>query len=176
MDLKLIRKAIDNDKKSIEASIISNYKFIHRYVACKISDKSVREDIIQEVLIVIFLKIKTLNNPYAFKGWLIRIMSNCCNKWYKTQVNLAIPIDNEILTSIMDRQLKKEKVSEDFEKLHILISKLSNKQKNAIRDFYFNELKVTEIAFIRGIPIGTVKRRLHDGRKTLKKEMEKNNE
>lgn len=100
MDLDHITKAINGDKESFEEIIRTNYKFIHRYIARKIPDKNSREDIIQEILIIIFMKLHTLNNPIAFKGWLIRIMSNCCNKWYSQYSNTAKAMDEEILMNL----------------------------------------------------------------------------
>jgi DNA-directed RNA polymerase specialized sigma24 family protein len=52
------------------------------------------------------------------------------------------------------------------------IDKLPKSQREAILDFYFRDLKLKEISFMRKVPIGTVKRRLHDGRKNLKIRLE----
>lgn len=56
------------------------------------------------------------------------------------------------------------------------INSLPEQYKDMIIDFYYKKLKISEISFVRGIPEGTVKRRLHDAKKKMRNRMEGNNE
>jgi len=53
-----------------------------------------------------------------------------------------------------------------------IIESLSDVQKQTILLFYFDELKVEEIAYVMGCSVGTVKTRLFLARKTIKTEIE----
>jgi RNA polymerase sigma-70 factor (ECF subfamily) len=149
-----------------------HYRLLHRYVACRIGDAAEVDDVLQEVLLLAWLSIGKLNNPGALKAWLMRIAANCCYKWYKARSAGDHPIENEELTSLIDRKHSIHDESDDHEQLLTALDKLPEKQKRAIEEFYFGNLKISEIAFVHNLPEGTVKRRLHDGRLGLKKELE----
>ena len=61
--------------------------------------------------------------------------------------------------------------SELRERVISQISRLTPKQRETVTLFYLGELQSSEVATIQGIPVGTVKRRLHDARAKLKQEM-----
>lgn len=54
-----------------------------------------------------------------------------------------------------------------------LVKTLSYKHREVIIMRYFHEYSLDEIALLVGIPVGTVKSRLHTAHRQLRKEMEK---
>ena len=56
---------------------------LKRYVAFKIHHKHDAEDIVQEVCLTATLKFSSLQNPTAFKAWLIGIAAHKCNDYYR---------------------------------------------------------------------------------------------
>ena len=175
-DLNLIRKAIAGDITAYEKLIKGYFGMLNRLIYCKVRIASDRDDVLQEVLLITWLNIKQLRKPEAFKAWVIRIANNCCNKWYKRNVKVDKPLETDILTSILDSRIRWEIKSECSEFLVDEIEQLSDIQRQTIIDFYFNDLKINEISRLQQIPVGTVKRRLHDGRINLRRKLEEKNE
>lgn len=132
-------------------------------------NKSLSEDILQEVFIQCWFEIKKLKNIEAFKSWLWKIVVRISWKFSKKE-NKLIPVDNifENLDNCCD-------VSLDSDINRILYNEINNlnvKQRTVIILFYFNDLKINEIAKITGCFEGTVKSRLYKARKNLKKSLE----
>jgi len=67
------------------------------------------------------------------------------------------------------RKLKDPRV---FRELRYAINRLPSIEKQMIHLFYLEELKISEISMILGIPVGTVKSRLNRARKQLKQKFE----
>lgn len=171
-ELQLIKNAVSGDIKSFEKLIEIHYRMLHRLISCKVGNLHDRDDVIQDILLITWLNIGQLKKPEAFKSWLIRIANNRCNKWYRQSARIDEPIESETLSYIIDRQPRWDDGSDKADVLVEVIDKLPAGQRAVLLDFYFNNLKVSEISFVRHIPEGTVKRRLHDGRKNLKKNLE----
>lgn len=167
--LQVVEKCKSGDINSFEKLITMHYRLLHRYVACRVGDASEVDDVLQEILLLAWLNIGKLNSPYALKAWLIRIAANCCNKWYKARSGSDDPTGYEELTSLIDRRQCIHDEGDDKEQLLTALDKLPQKQRRTIEEFYFENLKISEIAFVHNLPEGTVKRRLHDGRLGLKK-------
>lgn len=170
--LQAIEKCKCGDISSFEKLISLYYPLLHRYVACRIGDPSEVDDVLQEILLLAWLNINKLRAINAFKGWLIRIASNCCFKWYKSKATFDAPAEDDALTALIDRKHSMSDECSENEQLLFALEKLPANQKQAIEDFYFRNLKINEISFVHNIPAGTVKRRLHDGRLGLKKGLE----
>jgi len=171
-NLNLIRKAVAGDINAYEKLIKGHFIMLNRLVMCKVRIASDRDDVLQEILLIVWLNIKRLKKPEAFKTWIIRIANNCCNKWYKRNAKVDEPLEADMLMSILDGRIRCEIKPEINDFLIEEVNQLPEVQKSAIEDFYFNNLKISEISYTHQIPAGTVKRRLHDGRINLRKKLE----
>ncbi|MDP4143326.1 MAG: RNA polymerase sigma factor [Bacillota bacterium] len=126
-------------------------------------NKGLAEDIVQEAFIQCFESIKSLKNIETFDIWFYKILTRTGWKTLSKHNNLiptegiydnSLPShDNSIETKII--------VSEALNKLSIPI-------KTVITLYYFNDLSIKEISSILGCFEGTVKSRLHNGKKQLK--------
>jgi RNA polymerase sigma-70 factor (ECF subfamily) len=62
-------------------------------------------------------------------------------------------------------------LSEEWQIVQSAVASLPTPQRVVIVSYYINDLSIQEISEILGIPVGTVKSRLHYGRKSLKKKL-----
>ncbi|MDD3223616.1 MAG: RNA polymerase sigma factor [Clostridium sp.] len=133
--------------------------------------KDISEDLVQEAFITCFKQIKKLKKPEAFEAWFYRLLTRICWRYCSKQKNnLCIDDINEKNTtsnnSLSDVTEKNEiKVLVDK-----ALNKLSMPLKTIIVLYYYNELSIKEISDILGCFEGTVKSRLYNARKLLKKE------
>jgi RNA polymerase sigma factor, sigma-70 family len=141
-----------------------------------LNDSSTAEDILQEVFIQIYSKINKLDNVEAFERWIYRITVNCCMKYFKKNKRFGSLItesnfkEEEDLTDLPEEQLiNKEFVQEVWN----IICSLPEPQRVPIVLFYYNEISIKEIASIMKCSEGTVKSRLHYGKKYIKENLEK---
>lgn len=130
------------------------------------------EDTAQDAFVTAWMKLDTLNEPEKFAAWVCRIAKNCGMNMLR-QYRGFLSFDTVENYDIADEEpidSEYEKEEENAE-LHGTIARLSEKVKTIIHLHYFEGLSIVEIADKLRIPQGTVKSRLHDGRKKIRKEL-----
>lgn len=133
-------------------------------------DKDVSEDIVQEVFVSCYISIKGLQNPEYFKTWFYRVLTRTAWRYMDKEKRL-IPVE-DILKKSEDSHrnssLEKLELKESSELIYQEIIKLKPKIQTTLILYYYNEFSVKEIAQIMECLEGTVKSRLHTGRRKLK--------
>jgi len=129
------------------------------------------EDAAQQALVEAFERLESLKNPSRLGAWLRSITIHKCIdrlRAHRESVDVAsvaepasdaaTPHDEMERTELRDRVLA-------------AIGRLTKTQRETAMLFYINGYSVNEVAGMQEVPVGTVKRRLHDARERLKEEM-----
>lgn len=134
-------------------------------------------ELVQEVYITIFQKIKALKSNEALYGWLKTIIFNQgVNMLKKKKREVTLSEENvdffELLpdenTMVEENYLDEQ----DINAIKECINKLSDEQRAVIMAYYYDNLKVEEIADLFAVSSGTIKSRLYLARKKLKEYLE----
>lgn len=134
---------------------------IYRYVFNILGDANYSDDVVQEIFIRVFNKLKSFDSKKAgFRTWLYRVSHNYTvnylKTWNKKRKMETLTEHNEKITSkenIEEKIVEEEKV----ETILIAIEKvLKQKAKNVIYLHYFSDLSPKEISEITGIPVQTI--------------------
>lgn len=120
------------------------------------------EDAVSEAVLKAYSKLSALREESYFKTWLIRILINECYRRKKAQ-NKIVP-----LNEYEDWQSEQK---EDYSYLYQAVMKLKQSVRIVIVLHYIEGYSVKEVGEILKIPTGTVKSRLHTGRKLLREEL-----
>lgn len=131
------------------------------------------EDIVQEAFILCFMKIKSLKNPELFKPWFFKIVTRLSWK-YSNSYKKVTPVwdiyeQTEFNSGVCEKSFLSSSLKEEYEGLYAAVNKLDKKLRTIVVLFYFNGFSIKEIAKITGCLQGTVKSRLFNSRKKLKK-------
>ena len=121
-------------------------------------------DAMQETLINIYKNISKLQSERYFKTWATRIAINECYHIIRKQ-----KINQDKIVKIQTETVAQEKENSSIEKtdIEIAISKLDKDLRVVVVMYYYNNLKVNDIAEVLQIPAGTVKSRLSRARESL---------
>ena len=139
---------------------------LERFVRFRVSNPFDADDIIQEVCISAYQSFSTLKCTALFKPWLISIARNKCTDYFRRLAKtMELPI-NEISEGRLS-----------YGRMGIIadncvgdtLDKLGDKDKQVLYLYYFRELSQSEIAKRIGIPLGTVKSRLHTAKANFRK-------
>ena len=123
------------------------------------------EDVLQEVFLRYIRKQPQFGNDDHEKAWFLRVTINCSNTFFaSSSKNKTTPL-NMVNFGLNDE----EKVLDEF------LAKLPPKYRTVIHLFYYEDLKIVEIAKLLSIKESTVKMQLTRGRKLLKTYMEVDN-
>ena len=124
------------------------------------------DDIILETCISAYRSFSSLKDTALFKSWIISIARNKCNDYFRQLAkNMELPIDEITGGHPPYGRMGVTAASPVKETLQ----KLGDKDKQVLYLYYFREFPQNEIARRLGIPIGTVKSRLHTAKSNFKK-------
>jgi len=142
---------------------------LFRYLKNLVREEFKAEDILQEVFIRMYRKLKWLREPRALRPWAFQIATREAFRYLKREKRWANETaDDELLP----QATVTEKVSgELISRLPELIGKLSPASRAVIVLYYLNELSLNETAAVLEIPVGTVKSRLAYGLTKLRREL-----
>lgn len=117
------------------------------------------EDAVQQAVLIAYDKLYSLRNEKYFKTWLIRILINECYKIRKK---------SKCIVSFEDYMVDTPAEGNIDTELREAVFSLPQKIRTTIILHYIEGYSVEESAYILRIPNGTVKSRLHKGRKLLR--------
>ncbi|MDQ0361159.1 RNA polymerase sigma factor [Breznakia pachnodae] len=149
-----------------------------------VKNETVAQDLAQESMILIYQKLHMLKSAELFGPWMYTIVKNKCYQYLKAHKRKdklfldSNPEANDFENMISEKRkehLPKEAydLQESKELIKIFIENLPRRQREVITLFYLEEMKIAEIAEVLNYKIGSVKSRLHSGRKNLELQIKK---
>ena len=150
---------------------------LFRYIVSLVRDQHLAEDILQEVFIRVYRKLRWLREPAAFRAWTYQIASREAFRYLNRERRWSDQVrDEATLTTLPASDHEHQFPRELVESLPQLVDSLSPASRAVVVLFYLHELSLIETAAVLDIPIGTAKSRLAYGLESLRrtfKEMEK---
>ena len=138
---------------------------IERFVRFKICVEEDADDILQNVYITAMQKFNQLKNKESFKAWIISIARNKCNDYFREKAKvLELPVEELLETKLMPGR----QGFTEIQSVQETLKKLGGKEKQILYLYFWKEMTQEEIAEKLGIPLGTVKSRLHTAKKKFK--------
>ena len=141
---------------------------LFRYVVSLVKDRQLAEDILQEVFIRIYRKLRWLREPQAFRAWTYQIASREAFRYLKRERRWSDQLrDDQTLMAIPVEE--HEFSRELIESVPQLVASLSPASRAVVVLFYLHEMSLAETAAVLDIPVGTVKSRLAYGLECLRR-------
>lgn len=168
----LILRAQSGDRAAFEELLKSIQIRLFRYVFRLIGKREAAEDVTQEVFLIVYRKLRWLENPKLFRAWIYRIASREAFRHLKREKRWAESIrDEEVLETIRAAETPEIYEPELIEKIPVLLRQISPKSRAVLILHYLDEMTLSEVAEILDISLGTVKSRLAYGLASLRREM-----
>jgi RNA polymerase sigma-70 factor (ECF subfamily) len=181
----LIKRFLEGDTHAFNLLVWRWEKPILNFVYRNIGNQETAQDICQLVFIRIFKKLKTLKEHHKFSSWIYRIALNLCRDEYKRRKNrhhVSIETDPKDNVSYSYKQIIDQSIQtpEDLchqqivsELLEGALMTLPEEQRMIIIMKQYQGLKFVEIADIIKLPVNTIKSRLYNGLRSLRRYLEK---
>lgn len=161
----LVLEAQSGNQKAFECLVALFHPQLVNFASSLSGNHALAQDAVQDVWISISKKLRSLEDPRAFKSWIFRalrwrVLDLLKAKSYQYQQfddnSFSVELDE---TAIESLQLKK------------MIANLPDNERSVVYLFYLVELPVAEIALVLEIPVGTVKSRLNRARSNLRQQL-----
>lgn len=130
------------------------------------------EDLTQTTFVEAFGQLDRLKEAGRLGPWLRTIAINRCINFLKRRERI---VDFETIEEPVSTKPSPEIALEQSElrdQVMAAIGRLSKTQRETVTLFYIGEYSLAEVAAIQDVPVGTIKRRLHEARKKLKEDLE----
>lgn len=140
--------------------------------------RAAAEDVFQEAFLQVHLSIETFDLSKRFKPWLFTIAANKARDYLRRSgrrkaASLSTPLDGaggaggdgrtfiDLMESDLPLPDTRAEGTEQAERVRQAVSELPDHLREVLILAYFNQFAYKEIADMLGIPLGTVKSRLH---------------
>lgn len=181
IDKDLVKMTLVGDEKAYEELVTRHERSVHGTAFKITKNKYSAEDASQDAFVAAWTKLDTLKEGEKFGSWVCAIAKNCALRIAENYrcaaadvsfdaVKFALYEESEDGDGSLAPDLALIPESDRYESLRDAVEALTLKIRETVKLHYFEELSVAEIAEKLSLPVGTVKWRLSEGRKQLRKE------
>lgn len=139
-----------------------------------VKNRTIAEDLAQEIFIKCYEKLNQFNQQSTIKTWLYRIASNHCKDYLRSWHYRKITLSNKVFDHIpsKSKQVEEEVIKHSEENsLTNAVMNLPLKYREVVFLHYYEELSLNEISKITSVNINTLKTRLKRAKELLKDKM-----
>lgn len=162
---------LNMDREAAIEVLMEEYgEAIKRLVFTYIKDRSLTEDLTQEIFLTVYLKLDTFAGRSSLKTWIYTIAINKCKDYLRSWHFRKVSSTNSFLDFVgtsKDPENNLLDQSNRTEMVHAIL-KLPVKYREVIILFYYKDFSIHDISVLLSVKESTVKVRLHRGREKLK--------
>lgn len=155
----LIRKAKKGDKDAFCRLMDENAQSMYKIAVAYLKNDEDAADAIQDTILSCYENLKCLKQNKYFRTWMIRILINKCKDI----------LQRKKLVSYTDQIPEEPFYEERYDMMEWtqVLERLDNKYRLIVLLYYMEGFSIREISDICDMKEGTVKSRLHRGRKKI---------
>ena len=182
-DLNLVRRAQAGDTDAFGELVERNRKAVFRAAVAALGSTTDADDVAQEAFVMAYRKLASFRGEAAFRTWLLAITwrkaldrRKSVGRWLRLTVTPAEP-DTDAISWIEHMPSDRRSQEEDLagaqlqQTIRRLIRTLPRKLRDALLLAGSGDYNYSQISFILGVPVGTVKWRVSEARRVLKEKM-----
>ena len=164
----LALRAQSGDREAFDQLFRLLQESLYRYIFSLVGARALAEDILQEVFILIYRKIRWLREPKLFRPWAYRIATREAFKHLKRERRWSDKAEDESVLLDLPAPSRDELAPELIAQL---VANLSPASRAVIVLHYLHEMSLAEIAEVMGVAVGTVKSRLAYGLDLMRRQL-----
>ena len=167
-----VRKAQAGQKEALRSLVLRFQDVAVGYAFSLLGDYHLAEDAAQEALVAMVRNIGQLREPAAFVGWLRTIVFKQCDRIRRRRrpEDSELPLDENVVDE-HEAPDRAGSVDEIGRQVREAVAALPAAQREAVTLYYMSDMSGPEVAAFLGLPLTTIKKRLHDARSALRRRM-----
>lgn len=152
--------------------LVRRYRRAVERIAAGIAGPQAAEDIAQEAFLLAFKALPDLDEPDRFAAWLYAITRNRALRWARQESRMVrVEFDDALLSCIGSYSVGMRRERESAVDLAASIDELPENLRLIMRLRWLDEMSMHQISAFTGLPLSTVKWRLHEGKRLLREHM-----
>lgn len=162
---ELIVQAKNGDKSAFTELVLQMKDRLYKIAKVKLKNDDDIYDVIQDTMIIAYKNLKKLKYNQYFSTWIIRILINECNKFYRFKINKK-EVSYEYIEPILANDTSKVDDKIDFE---FICNKLNKEDGLIILLYYMERYTDKEIGEILNMKENTVRTKRTRAKEKIKK-------
>ena len=174
-DGELVRQTLAGDRAAFDSLIRKHQRQAMAVSYRLLSNTNDAMDVTQDAFLRAYGSLATLQNPEAFAGWLMRIVSNLSLNFRRSRKTRAVqPIEAVTEDAVAEEKsaggspLRALQGRELGERLQQALAQLPEKQRNAVLMFTIEQMPQKDVAAALKCSVEAVKWHVFEGRRKLK--------
>jgi RNA polymerase sigma-70 factor (ECF subfamily) len=166
-----VLRAQAGDREAFDLLLREVQRPLFRYVSGLVCDATLAEDVLQDVFVLIYRKLRWLREPEVFRAWTYRIATR---EAYRTLARRSGRREDSLDEAAVDSLPATSDAPPDallLARLPEILERVSPASRAVLTLHYLQELSIEETAEVLGVAVGTVKSRLAYGLARLREEM-----
>ena len=166
MDADLIGRAQDGDEQAFASLAVAAGDRLHSVAFRILRDTDLAEDATQQALLAIWRDLPQLRDPARFGAWSYRLLVRACytegrrTRRWAPNVRL-LPTDEPKVGDGMSSVVDRDQLERGFRRLSI-------DHRAVVVLHHYLDMPLDEVAETLGVPVGTVRSRLHHAMRGLR--------
>ncbi|MEC7259649.1 MAG: RNA polymerase sigma factor [Pseudomonadota bacterium] len=167
-DADLVDRIGRGDRAAMKAFYDRHQAGLHRFIRIRIGDAFEASDILQETFLEVWRNAQRFRGASAPRTWLYGIARNkAVDRLRRSSRTTLRDLPDDTIPDEAPSPLAVIEAASDAERLRACIGKLTPAQQSAVRLTFFEDLSYPEAAEVEGVPVGTIKTRIHHAKKLL---------
>lgn len=170
----LVRQAANGNSRAFSEIVRRFSSGAKAQALRRMRDSSLADDVVQEAFLTAWLHLPGLRNADAFPGWLRSIVNRSCHRVVRSQCPGILTADLENIDTFPAENTDPLEHCARFQTRDMVqsfLASLSGVYREAAVQRYVLGLSYEEISLSLGVPMGTIKRRLHETRDLMMRAM-----
>ncbi len=170
--IPMILLAQAGDRRALEELLGGIQEALYGYLKRLVGDEALAEDLLQEVFVLVWRKLRWLRDPELFRPWVYRIASREAFRRLKKERAWPRQAGEELPEVPAPEEPPEALRREWLEDLPDHLAAVSPASRAVLLLHYLQGLTLDEVAGVLALPLGTVKSRLAYGLATLRQRFE----
>ena len=168
---ELVRRCLKGESEAFEPLVRCYQNAAYATALHYVSDRAEAQDMVQDAFVAAYSRLVQLRDPSRFGPWLQRIVANRCKNYLRDRSRLCPLESAEValeLAAVEDHagHVKRQDLWEAVEQL-------PENYRSAALMYYLSGFSYQEIADFMEVPVSTVRGRLQQARKRLRRTLER---
>lgn len=155
------------DRAAFEGLVKLWERSLFYYLRRLVSSEADAWELLQETWLKVLKSLASLRDPHAFPAFLYRTARNAAIARLRRPEFFQLTSEAQQICD--DRGEDPIVGLEDAERVHHALDQLPLLQREALTLFFLHELTLEQMAVLLGVPVGTVKSRLHYAKQAMRK-------
>jgi RNA polymerase sigma-70 factor (ECF subfamily) len=149
-------------------------QMVYRTALAITADPEAANDLLQDVFLRLFRFADRIDPTLPLEPWLYRMTANLANTWLRRNRRWLRPLEDLadwLAGSSKNSPDDQVEQDDEWRQVQTALAHLPLQQRVVVAFYYLNDLSLQEISEILDVPVGTIKSRLHYGRRALKQRL-----